>query len=456
MAKANATSKPSNPSSGVEVGVIDGTTPADEASPSRISQMLRDIAAIGADPSGGVSRLAFTDSERGVHQLVAGWLRELGLTVRQDAIGNTIAERPGSEPGAPAIGVGSHVDSVPHGGSFDGTVGVVAAVELARLLVEHDVATTHPIRVVVFVGEEGARFGEPCIGSKAVVGVWQERSLDDVRDAEGVSVADAMQQVGLDPARVPESRWNPRDWAAFLELHVEQGRVLEAEGRQIGLVDTVSGSTRLRIVIRGRAEHSGATPMVLRADALNAAAEVVLAGEALANDPRHHGTRVTIGRLDVHPNSITTIPGAVTLTVDVRDVDSDRQRASTSEIIQHADQICRRRGVQCEISVLSDSSPVILPMWLREVTSTVCRDLQVSYRVLTSGAGHDAQVVNQQVPSAIIFVPSRNGLSHVPEEWTSASDITRGVQVLYHTLLRLDTLLQDLRMATSGKPGSVT
>lgn len=415
------------------------------ANPTRIGEMLEAIARIGADPEGGISRLGFTPAEREAHALVGGWLRELGLSVRQDAIGNTIAERPGQEAGAPALGMGSHLDSVPHGGAFDGIVGVVGAVEAVRLLVEENVETRHPVRVVLFAAEEGARFGEPCIGSKAVVGALDGHDPSRMRDAKGISLAQAMASVGLDPARIPETHWDPRDWTAFLELHIEQARVLELEEQPVGLVDVVSGSTRLRVTLQGRADHSGGTPMSMRSDALAVAAEVVLAAEALANDPRHRGTRATVGRLDVHPNSITTIPGRVTFTVDVRDVDSDRQRQATAEIVQRARYACERRGVRMEVEVIADTSPAVLPMWLREMTSAACRDLGVEYRVMTSGAGHDSQVINRIIPAAMIFVPSRDGLSHVPEEWTSAADIARGVDVLYHSLLRLDRFLGGLR-----------
>ena len=416
--------------------------PTPTADPSRLADDLRAIGEIGALPDGGVTRPGFTPLERQAHDLVGGWLRELGLEPRTDAIGNTIAERQGRRPG-PFIGLGSHLDSVPHGGRFDGIAGVVGAVELVRLLNEAGLITDHPLRVVLFVGEEGARFGEPCIGSKAIVGGWDGRDLSRVRDTEGISLAAALAALGCDPGRLSEARWRPGEVAAFLELHIEQGRVLEAEGRQVGLVDVVSGSTRLRLEVRGRADHSGGTPMSLRADALNAAAEIALTVESLAIDPRHRGTRATIGRLDLYPNSMTTVPGRVTLVVDVRDVDSDRQRTAASEIVQRAHWICERRGVQLAAEVIADTSPAVLSMWLRELISNACRDLDLNYRVMSSGAGHDAAILARLVPAAMVFVPSRDGLSHVPEEWTSAADIARGVDVLYDTVLRLDRFLAE-------------
>jgi hydantoinase/carbamoylase family amidase len=412
--------------------------------------MVRSIAEIGEDPTGGISRLAFTAAERQAHDLVGKWLCELGLSLRKDAIGNTFAEHPGARSGLPAIGIGSHLDSVPHGGQFDGIVGVVGALEVVRLLKQRQTRLAHPLRVVAFVAEEGARFGEPCIGSKAVVGLLDRRDPNRIRDAIGTTLAEAMSAVGLDPTQIGSTRWRPRDWAAFLELHIEQARVLEAESRHVGLVDVVSGSTRIGVSVVGRADHSGGTPMSLRADALAAAAELITCIESLANDPRHRGTRATVGRLDVFPNSITTVAGRVTLVVDVRDVDSDRQRETTEEIARQAHYIAERRGVRMDIELIADTSPAVLPMWLRDITSATCAQMGLSYRVMSSGAGHDAQIINRIVPSAMIFVPSRDGLSHVPEEWSSASDIAVGVDALYQSILRLDAFLLEHDGDASG------
>lgn len=409
--------------------------------PSRIAADLRSIGEIGVDLAGGVTRTCFTEAERRAHDRVGGWLRGLGLEVRTDAIGNTLATRRGRSASAPAIAVGSHLDSVPHGGDFDGTVGVVGAVELVRMLDEARIVTQHPLLMVVFAGEEGARFGEPCIGSKVVVGALAERDLQRLRDASGVTLADAMRSVNLDPPRLDSARWDASTVGAYAELHIEQARVLEAEGQSIGLVDVVSGSTRLRAEVAGRSDHSGGTPMDLRRDAMTTAAEIVLAVEALASDPRHRGTRATVGRLDVYPNSSTTIPGRVIFTVDVRDVDSDRQRAVASEIVQRAHWICQKRGVGLEVELMADTSPAVLPMWLRDLMGQTCEEMGIGFRIMPSGAGHDAGILSQLVPSGLIFIPCREGLSHVPEEWASVVDIARGVEVLYNVVLRLDSLL---------------
>ena len=235
--------------------------------------------------------------------------------------------------------------------------------------------------------------------------------------------------------------WRKQDWAGFVELHVEQGAVLEAHGEQIGVVDLVSGSTRFELRFEGRASHSGSTPMSLRADAMVAAAECIVEADRLARGPRHRGTRTTVGRVEVLPGSITTIPGSVRVSVDVRDVDSDRQRETAVELVSRAEAACRRRGVALTARLLADASPAVLPIWMRDVLTRTCNRRELPYRVMASGASHDAQAVNRVVPAGLLFVPSRAGLSHVPDEWTSATDLACGVDLLADSFVELDETL---------------
>jgi hydantoinase/carbamoylase family amidase len=413
--------------------------------------MVDAVAEIGGDPSGGISRLGYTLEERKTHALVAGWYRDVGLEVWEDSVGNTLAKRAGTDPELPAIAVGSHLDSVPNGGRFDGIAGAIGTVELMRLLADMGVETAHPILGVAFASEEGARFGEPCIGSKFVVGSLGEADLSRIRDAQGMTLEEAMASAGLSPLRLAEARWSARDVALFLELHVEQGGILEADGRQIGLVDVVSGSTRIRLVLRGKANHSGATPMSGRADAFVGAAELALAVESLASDPSYRGLRATVGRVDVWPNTMTTIPGRVTMTVDIRDTDSDRQRRAAAEIMERARWICGRRRLDFSSRVIADTSPTVLAMWVRERLKQTCESLGLTHRFMTSGASHDAQVVSRLVATGMVFVPSKGGLSHVPEEWSSAADIARGVDVLVGSVLEFDQFLLEVEARSDAE-----
>ena len=408
---------------------------------SRVSKMIDALAEIGRDPAGGITRLAYMENERQAHELAAGWFKGLGLDVTTDAAGNTLAHRKGKDPSLPALLFGSHLDSVPQGGRFDGTAGVVASIELIRMLQECDAYTHHPLTCVIFAAEEGARFREPCIGSRLLTGALPEGSLQLICDGDGVTLADAMVSVGLSPEDAIGAAWDPKDIALFLELHTEQGMVLEAEDRQIGLVDSVSGSTRLRLTITGVANHSGATPMDQRSDAYLGGAEISLALESLANAPTYRGLRGTVGYVDVQPNNATTIPGRLVMIIDVRDTDSNRQRTAAVEVIDRAKWICDRRRLGLEAEVVADNSPIVLPMWVREQIRCACEERGASHKVLASGASHDAQVVSRIAPAGMIFVPSREGLSHVPGEWTSPADIARGAEVLFSSIIRLDELL---------------
>lgn len=410
----------------------------------RVWSMLSSIAEISETPADcGVTRWAYTAEEREAHARIGDWFSELGLDVRVDSVGNTIAELKGSRPELPSITTGSHLDSVPAGGRFDGIVGAVGAVETASLLVEHEVQHEHSFRFVAFAAEEGARFGQGCIGSKAVAGRWSPRGLASIRDREGVSIAEAMRSVGFDAEDVAAAAWSPEECLAFIELHIEQGEILEREGLGIGIVDLVSGSTRFEIILKGTASHTGSTPMDMRSDALAAAAEVVLLTESIANDLRHRGTRCTVGKLQVSPGSITTIPGEVSLFVDVRDIDSGRQRDTADEIVRRARVMTSRRDVQLSTRLLSDVSPIVLSQQVRKVTAAVCQGMNVPYKLMYSGASHDAQMVNSIIPAALVFVPSRGGLSHVPQEWTEPTQIAAGIEVLIHSLLALDVGLSD-------------
>lgn len=407
----------------------------------RLDRQLRQLACIGADPQGGVTRLAFTAGERDAHRLLADWMREIGLEVRVDAFGNTFGLRPGSEPDLPAIAFGSHLDTVPNGGAYDGAVGTIAALEVMRLLADGEVRSRHPFMLVAFAAEEGARFGKPNLGARAVIGELVRGDLPALRDARDVTLADAMTSLRFAPDALGEARWGPDQIAAFLEVHIEQGQVLEAEHTKIGLVDTIAGSTRLRFIIDGTAVHSGATPMHLRRDALAAAADLILGVEAAANDYRRRATVATVGKIEVRPNSITTIAGQVILYVDVRDIDSDRQRETANHILELGRHLQETRGVEVQAEILADTSPSILPAWIRSLTAQACDDLHLSYRVMPSGAGHDAAIVSALVPAAMIFIPSQGGISHAPHEWSSPEDIAAGTAVLYRSALALDAFL---------------
>ncbi|MFP5020832.1 Zn-dependent hydrolase [Pseudonocardia phyllosphaerae] len=409
----------------------------------RFDAWIAEFAALTEPGSGpGVTRLAYTPLERSAHAAFAAFMSDLGLIVWTDAAGNTIAEHPGTEPGLAAVGTGSHLDSVPAAGAFDGIAGVVASMVVAEAIVRTGTTHRRPIRFVAFASEEGARFGQACLGSRIAAGLTGPDDLHRLRDADGISVAAAMTGLGLDAAAAGDARWDADDWAAFVELHIEQGSVLHAEDVPVGVVDVISGSTRLELTLTGTAAHSGGMPMHLRRDALCAAAEIVLDLEALACDDEHDGTRITVGRLDVSPGSITTIPGRATLTVDIRDVETLRQRRTADAVLSRAARIAERRGVGLQSRAMAETLPEELSPQIRSALIDVCRDAGVEPRVLPSGASHDTQMIGTVCPVGMLFVPSRNGgVSHAPEEHSDSDDLRRGAELLAAALLRLDAQL---------------
>jgi allantoate deiminase len=408
--------------------------PLPKADPRRIARFLREVGEVGADPRGGWSRLAFSSEEREAHAVFLRWATDLGLTSSTDAIGNTFGELTGNTR-EPALLVGSHLDTVLQGGGFDGVAGVAAALEVARLLVESG-GLNRTYRAVVFSCEEGARFGAPCIGSRVASGAFTTDTLRTLTDREGCSVLERATEVGLHPTNLPEAVWSQGSVLAFLELHIEQGRVLEARGRTLGIVDAIAGSTRIELAFSGNADHSGATPMLLRHDALVGASELVVEAERRASS--HRTAVATVGDLEVEPGSFTTVPGEARLSLDIRDVDSERQRELAEELLDEAGRIAARRGLELSAGLVSDQSPVVLHKPVREQLARAAHERDTPFCVLPSGATHDTAHVAKVAPAGMLFVPSRQGVSHAPEEWSSVEDIAGGVEVMAAALRALD------------------
>jgi allantoate deiminase len=400
----------------------------------RLWRRLSELAEIGKRESGGVTRLSFTDEERSAKDLVASFMQEAGLAVSEDAVGNLFGRREGSDPNAPAVLVGSHVDSVYDGGNFDGPLGVLAGIEVAQAMEEGGVETDHPVEVVAFTDEEGARFSFGMIGSRALAGTLSEDDLQH-QDADGISIADAMRKCDLDPARIGEAA-RPRDsLACYLELHIEQGRVLEDEDLPVGVVTGIAAPVWRRVVFEGETGHAGTAPMQLRRDALAAAAEVVGIVEEEASAT---GTSVgTVGQLGVEPGGINIIPGRVELSLDLRDIDEDTRDQIEERILERSRRVCEGRGVGFETEVLQRMTPVSCSETVRGTIRAACEGLGLGTRDLASGAAHDGMQLAGLCQVGMVFVRSREGVSHSPDEWSSKKDCTAGADVLYHTTLDL-------------------
>lgn len=402
----------------------------------RILTELRAFARIGYSPDGGINRLAFSRADRQARQVLLHRLRSLGLEPRIDAFGNVFGRLPNAaEPDLPPVLVGSHLDTVPGGGRFDGAAGVVAALEVVATIRQHGIVPRRPIEVVSFTCEESSRFGRGTLGSALVAGTVEPEEILGLRDARGLTMRQVLELVGLRPDALATVRRRPGDYTAYLELHIEQGRVLEETGARLGIVEVIAAPTRLRLELLGRADHSGATPMPLRRDALAGAAEVVLTVERLARATP--GVVGTVGTIRVEPGAINVVPGRAELGIDIRSSDRATKAAVVEALAREIEEIAGRRGLERSLQILTDEEPVALDPRLVGLLERCAEQRGVQALRMVSGAGHDAMQMAQICPSGMLLVPSRAGISHNRQEWTPPDDIVTGTQVLLDAVLSL-------------------
>lgn len=402
------------------------------ANPLRLEQRIQALGRFGANPEGGVSRVAFSEADIAGREYIVSLMRGAGLEVRIDTAGNVIGRRAGSDPTLPVIMTGSHIDSVPQGGNYDGDVGVLGAIEVAELLREHGIVTRHPFEFVVFTDEEGG-----IVGSQAMAGRVGPGTLDIVGHS-GLTIRDGIRAVGGDPLRLAEAHRAPGTIAAFVELHIEQGAVLDEAGIDIGVVEGIVGIRWWDITVEGTANHAGTTPMNRRRDALLAASDLVLAVNRIASTMP--GTQVaTVGRIRAEPGAPNVIPGRAVLSLEIRDLATDKIESVFREIEDEAKRIAGARGTPIRFSEIDLAlAPAPTDERLRKQIEAAVASLGLTHRRMPSGAGHDAQDMAHIAPMAMIFVPSRDGISHAPQEYTAPADIANGVDVLLRTLLAID------------------
>jgi beta-ureidopropionase / N-carbamoyl-L-amino-acid hydrolase len=389
------------------------------------------LAQIGAIEGGGCARLALTDEDKAGRDLVTGWMKELGLDVRVDAIGNVIGLRTGREQLAPVM-TGSHIDTVRTGGRYDGNYGVLAGLEIVRALNEARIATRRPIAVAFFTNEEGARFQPDMMGSLVYAGGIGLNEAYAAADKDGLSVGDELRRIGYLGAATPGAL-KPH---AFLELHIEQGPILDEEKVQIGVVESVQGISWTEYTVTGVSNHAGTTPMRLRRDAGYLAASVNLFARKLAWEMG--GDQVaTVGSLSLRPNLINVVPNRAVFSVDLRNTDEARLKEAESTVAAHIAEVAKAERVEVEAKVLARFEPVIFDAGLVDRVEHHAKALSLSTRRMPSGAGHDAQMMQRLCPTAMIFVPSAAGLSHNVKEHTEAVDLMAGAQVLMNLMLEL-------------------
>ena len=401
----------------------------------RLWQRLKELGEIGRDEStSGVTRLSLTDEERAAKDLVASYMKEANLSVREDVAGNLIGRREGSDPEAPAILVGSHIDSVYEGGMFDGALGVLAGVEVLQTINEQEIMTRHPIEVVSFTDEEGARFGFGMMGSRAVAGTLENSDLERT-DESGISIAKAMERHGFDPGSIREAARSENSIKAYVELHIEQGKVLESRGLPVGVVEGIASILWRRFVVSGEAGHAGTNPMNIRRDALLAAAVIA---QVIEDEASKTGTSVgTVGQFEVSPGGINIIPGEVRFTLDLRDVSEQVRDSTERQILDSAEELCLERSVTLSSEVLQRVEAAPCSELVRKAAEEACQALGLEPFTLPSGAGHDAMQLKDLCPVGMIFARSKDGTSHSPAEWTMKEDCTLGANVLYETVTSL-------------------
>ncbi len=400
----------------------------------RIMERLTAISKIGRSPLGGINRIAYSDADVQGRDYVMGLMRAAGLETTIDAAGNISGKREGLNAKLPALLTGSHIDSVPEGGIYDGTVGVISAIEVAQVLAERKLSTRHPLEVIVFQNEEEGLFG-----SRAICGDLAEKDLE-LPSQSGKTLREGIEYIGGNPARLETARRRPGDVAVYLEYHIEQGPVLENDSIDIGIVEGIVGVNRWEVTIDGFSNHAGTTPMNRRKDALLVAARFIEAVNRIVRDTP--GLQVgTVGRIRVLPGAPNVIPGKVILSLDLRDLESKRIESLYEDIANAGKQIATTVGATIAFKQTSVQVPALTDARVRQSISEAAVELGLTSKVLRSGAGHDAQAIARIAPMGMIFIPSLEGISHTPEEYSRPSDIINGANVALRTLLKLDALL---------------
>lgn len=394
------------------------------------------IAQYGVLDNGGVTRLAFSKEDHDARNYLIRQMQAARLTVRVDAFGNIRGRRSGKNDKLPAVMMGSHLDTVPHGGHYDGVIGVLVALEVIRVLNDTNTETLHPIEVINFAAEESSRFGVATLGSKGLTGQLSSDGMKQLHDRSGTTLYEVLKRSGHDVEHCELETILPDHVCAFLELHIEQGPILESNQLDIGLVSAIAAPSRFQLTIDGKSDHSGTTPMTMRQDALIPAAEIILAVEQLALNSSK-STVATVGVIENHPNAMNVIPGQVSISVDIRDTDQHRKQQVVDQFYKRVTQIADKRNVTINIQQLCNDQPVELSGRLVQKLESIAKSLQITSCVMPSGAGHDAMHMARVTPTALIFVPSVNGLSHNINEQTSLEAIMKGGELLHEMVLQL-------------------
>lgn len=399
----------------------------------RMESHIRTLSEFTATPDKGVTRLTYSEEDLQARNYIKEKMKEYGLTVSEDGFGNIFGKLEGSLKNAPSVLIGSHFDSVPNGGAYDGTAGVIAGLEVATLFFENQLKPKYPLEIIAMVEEEGSRFGGGLMGSRGIIGSLSEEEFKNLKDKDGISTEEAMSKIGLDSLLAKERK--PNTIKAFLELHIEQGPILEEKNIPIGVVEAIVGLAQLEVTIEGRAGHAGTTPMDRRSDALVTAAKIISQLPDLAID-EGEGTVITTGRLEVFPNGANVIPDKVVFSLDIRSGKEENVRNAIRKTIAMIESY-NETGIRTSVEELLYIQPKELNMDIRSLLKQESSRLEIPYCSINSGAGHDAMIFSDVTNVGMIFIPSKDGLSHCPEEWSDARHLRNGVQILFEAAKNL-------------------
>lgn len=399
-----------------------------------ITQLLEWLGYFGNDPEGGVTRLLYTKEWLEAQKALEHWMNTEGFDVHFDEVGNLFGGLQGTKYPNETIMTGSHVDTVRNGGLYDGQFGIVAGLLALKYLKENYGQPLRNLQLVSMAEEEGSRFPYAFWGSKNLVGTARREDVENISDFDGIAFVDAMRDCGFHFRN--ESAPIRQDLKAFVEIHIEQGSVLEKEAKSVGVVNNIVGQRRFTVEVTGEANHAGTTPMGYRKDAVQAASAMIC---DVINRARVHGDPLvaTVGKIEVKPNVVNVVPGHALFTLDIRHTEKSMLVQFTEEITAALNQIAKDMNVGLQIDMWMDADPVPMDTHIVEVIEQQCREIGLNYKLMHSGAGHDSQILAGLAPTAMIFVPSKDGISHNPAEYTDPYDLAEGVKALIGTLYTL-------------------
>ena len=381
----------------------------------------------------GVDRLALTEADRQAREIVVNEMKSLGMSVRMDACCSIWGSCEGTSD-RPGVVIGSHLDAVPHGGDYDGVLGVASGLGVVRDILSGGSRPARPLSVVVFTSEESSRFSLSCIGSRAATGNLTLGDTLRFRDSSGKTLLDALREFGGKPEYLFRDCLAPASYHSYFELHIEQGPVLDWNGEDVGIVEAIAAPTRFMLEITGQQAHSGACPMNMRHDALAAAADIILAVERAGREESEFGSVATVGVCQCEPGAMNVVPGRAVLKVDIRGIVEKSIRRVYTQVLNRVRAVEKERGVKIGFTLYSEDKPVVMDGLLAHRVENVCRSRGVKYRRMPSGAGHDAMYMASLIPSALIFVPCKDGISHNPDERIEWNRVRPGYEVLLETV----------------------